>query len=1750
MRTVTANPLGINLLRVSSTGTAAGTPLGTFRDDGTAGDATAGDRIYSLAIPITPTAPERLYYRASAAFQGSLLRSLSSIVSQDAGPSVPSPGITSLIVPAPNADGWNNANLIVYFVCSGGIGTQTCSAPTAVTTETTGQLIRGVVRDNAGNEASREVTARLDKTAPQVTITFPPNVSSQPSPLTVRGSVVDPISGLASATCAGLPGAIDGLNFSCTIPLPLGTSTIEVEAKDRAGNAGKASVRVTRVDGTAPPTITDFTPRSAPAGTLISVTGTNLGPNPTVELARSGGGTINAPVGDASAGSLTFTIPPGAATGRFTIRVGTRGAESPVPLTIVPSKTFTISALPGTADLVRGQQVAFAVKLTSSDGYTSLAALSLSGLPTGITAAFKPSRITAGQTSVLTLTAPASQALGSADLTVRADATVDGFPVSDAAIARLNVIAPTTSFIGRTVVDDALQTPLAGVTVTMLGKNGSGGTTGCTGTTVSDGAGNFALRSLPASCTGPQLVGYDGLTVTSPAGKYAGVNLIYTLSAGQVTTSPVLVHLPRIDDKETFLVRQNHTEDQSYAYKSIPGLSLVVYRGTTITLPDGSVPDPFPLVAVQVPVDRLPDAKPPVPTMLLVFIVAFQPANSVASQPVAVYYPNTLNGAPGQNMPMLTLDPTRGAMVPYGTGTISPDGTQVIPDLIPGGGGKRWGIVNFDWHGPMPQPEPPERDPRPDPCPPTIPCSCPLTVGQPVQISSGIETYQKTDISFGSPRGRITLTRSYRTLSNNNGPFGRGGSHNYAYSLDSLNPTTAPVINLITPDWNRFPFARQTDGTLINTTSPVMLGARMTTFPGGTVAIRWKDGQVFEFTAPGANFPLLSSITDRNGNAVRLVRDTAQPARITQIIDPVGRVLALTYDAANRITSLTDPIGRTVTYTYNAGGSLVSVTDPEGGVTSYEYEAPDRLSREIDRRKITVMENTFDANGRVTQQRQPDGGIWRFAYTLMNPLVGRSAVLQTVVTDPLNRVTTYRFNPEGHLVSTTDDTEKPRIYERSAGTQLVSAVKGTGSCVSCGSAGAGDMLYSHDAAGNLTTETDALGATTEYRYEPNFNQLQATIDPLGNRSETTFDGRGNPISHRDPLGNVTGFTYDSFGQLIETTNALGQKTNYEYDGFGNMVSVADPLGNKTRFRYDALSRLVETIDPLGRRNQTIYDKLDRVTEQIDGRAVSTKYVFDANGNLLTLTDGRGKSTTFTYDSMNRTAVRTDPLGKSDTRTYDLAGNPIRFVDRKGQVSEYKYDQDNRLIEEQYVDALVKRSYDAPGRLVRVEDSQGGVFTMTYDSVGGLLSSAGPTGTLEYTRDALGRVTRRYVIGGATVSHTYDAAGNLKTASMPGASVSYVHDALNRVTGLARANGVDTQHAFDSAGRLLSITHRRGATTLATLSYSYDAAGGRISQQSVSAQPLITMGASATFNDGNHILTRAGSTFTHDANGNLTSETGTGGLTTYSWDGRNRLAALALPSGRTIAFAFNPSGLMLRYTDAATVREYVSDDELNTAEFRVNGGRTSVLGARVIDSHVAVVRSSGSGYFLADAINSTIAIVDSTGTTTNRIAYEPFGQSTLADSTQEEFATFTGRLQITEDLMYYRARFYTPRTARFITEDPMGFVGGTNFFTYVANRPTMSTDPTGQISIHVIGGAILVGAALCASGGFGLCMWRCMGSSNSNIDEQDPNATSRFRSRFGLCTRICSSLPQLCSMIGGVGTQCQNVIEIGIGEGNR
>lgn len=75
-------------------------------------------------------------------------------------------------------------------------------------------------------------------------------------------------------------------------------------------------------------------------------------------------------------------------------------------------------------------------------------------------------------------------------------------------------------------------------------------------------------------------------------------------------------------------------------------------------------------------------------------------------------------------------------------------------------------------------------------------------------------------------------------------------------------------------------------------------------------------------------------------------------------------------------------------------------------------------------------------------------------------------------------------------------------------------------------------------------------------------------------------------------------------------------------------------------------------------------------------------------------------------------------------------------------------------------------------------------------------------------------------------------------------------------------------------------------------------------------------------------------------------------------------------------------------------------------------------------------------------------------------FDPFGNTTSSGATSSNAFQFTGRENDGTGLYYYRARYHAPTQARFTSEDPIGFYGGMNLYTYVEDSPTNLVDPFG------------------------------------------------------------------------------------------
>jgi RHS repeat-associated protein len=140
------------------------------------------------------------------------------------------------------------------------------------------------------------------------------------------------------------------------------------------------------------------------------------------------------------------------------------------------------------------------------------------------------------------------------------------------------------------------------------------------------------------------------------------------------------------------------------------------------------------------------------------------------------------------------------------------------------------------------------------------------------------------------------------------------------------------------------------------------------------------------------------------------------------------------------------------------------------------------------------------------------------------------------------------------------------------------------------------------------------------------------------------------------------------------------------------------------------------------------------------------------------------------------------------------------------------------------------------------------------------------------------------------------------------------------------------------------------------------------------------------------------------------------------------------------------------------------DGMNAVQETVGSTVNPILIGPGIDERYARNDTTGRTYFLSDALNSTIALTNSSGAIQNTYSYDPYGNTTQSNASLTNPYQFMGREADTAGLYYYRARYYSPMIG-FISEDPIGFAGGQlSFYAGFNSDPIDYTDPLGLDSV--------------------------------------------------------------------------------------
>jgi RHS repeat-associated protein len=181
-----------------------------------------------------------------------------------------------------------------------------------------------------------------------------------------------------------------------------------------------------------------------------------------------------------------------------------------------------------------------------------------------------------------------------------------------------------------------------------------------------------------------------------------------------------------------------------------------------------------------------------------------------------------------------------------------------------------------------------------------------------------------------------------------------------------------------------------------------------------------------------------------------------------------------------------------------------------------------------------------------------------------------------------------------------------------------------------------------------------------------------------------------------------------------------------------------------------------------------------------------------------------------------------------------------------------------------------------------------------------------------------------------------------------------------------------------------------------------------------------------------------------------------------WDFENRIVQAVVPDADTVTLKYDPFGRRIQKSGPATTTNYLYDGNNPLEEVDNSGNLLSRYNQTTrIDEELSEVRAGTTSYYQADGPGSVTSLSNASGVLANTYTYNSFGNLNASSGTLTNPFRFTGREFDSETgLYFYRARYVDSSTGRFISEDPLGFKGGVNFYVFVLNNPVNLRDPLG------------------------------------------------------------------------------------------
>jgi YD repeat-containing protein len=629
------------------------------------------------------------------------------------------------------------------------------------------------------------------------------------------------------------------------------------------------------------------------------------------------------------------------------------------------------------------------------------------------------------------------------------------------------------------------------------------------------------------------------------------------------------------------------------------------------------------------------------------------------------------------------------------------------------------------------------------------------------------------------------------------------------------------------------------------------------------------------------------NVYDANGNLVRRIAyataiaaptTSSSPASVATLASAVhadtvnDRTSTWVYDGANRGVYAIDSLGDVSETRYDADGHTIASIAYATAITASSLAS---LSVPASTATVAGLIQSDPANDRQTKYAYDAAG--RLIYTV----------------DPQGYVTKNSYDALGRIVATT-------LYANAIAQGTTGTVSAIAAALVPSASTDETNSFHYDAAGNLTSSTDALGHSESSTYDGNGNKLRFT-NKNGATWTYVYNAAGQLSSETSPLVALTSTSTDANGNLLAGgTGNLSVMTLFTYDALGNLLARYEapgrPEGHSTNYQYDALGRQVKVFYP------------------------TVPIYFAGSDNLTT-------------NGANSVATRTEfSLQPYSQVSYDTLGNAVANRDVNGNYSYKAYDRDGRVVYDVdaagYVTQYTRNAFGDATALTRYANAPtlttSGSTAPTASQLATAMQAASSAAdrTVTTTFDRLGRATQvtqpqgwisngtQSALAAAVTRNTFNAFGQLVQTSVLAnsqantwATTTNYYDGDGRNIATINALGYLTTQGFDAAGNLVQekeyanavaswnvagYTAPTASANDRTITYAYDQANRKTSQTFVNTLYSTAAGVSVRGN--------VTSTYGYDAVGNQTVLTDPTGATTYTYyDTMGRTTAVAAPT---------------------------------------------------------------------------------------------------------------------------------------------------------------------------------------------------------------------------------------------------------------